>query len=316
MALVILAGGCGSNESSTSATTAGSGGSAGTAGTSSAGGSGGSGGSAGTCDGYEIAPIEAGACNGSAALCDRRFDEAVFATTHNAMSSIDDGWLAPNQSHPVVTQLRDGIRALMLDTHLDADGVPSLCHGSCGFGSKPLTDGLREIATFLKCNPREVVTLVFEAYVTAEQTDVAFKESGLIDLVHTQALGAPWPKLGEMIDQNRRLVALTDDPAGAPAYYHHVWDYAWDTPYAAQTKDDLKCEVGRGDARNALFIFNHFLTSPTADKKLADQVNHNPFFIERAQSCAAQTGDLPNFVTVDFYDVGDVLDVTRTLNGI
>lgn len=292
-------------------------------GASSAGGTGGTGGSGGSggaapdmCDAFGIPETEAGACNGSALLCDRRLDEVVFPTTHNAMSNIDEGWIAPNQPHPVVQQLRDGVRGLMLDTHPNADGVPSLCHGSCGFGEKPLAEGLGEIATFLRCNPREIVVIIFEAYVTPEETDAAFVESGLVDLVRVQPPGEPWPTLGELIDKDERLVALTDDPAGTPPYYHHVWDYAWDTPYAAETPADLKCEVGRGDPANALFIFNHFLTAPTADVTLAEQVNHDPFFLDRAQACSAQMGDLPNFVTVDFYTTGDLFEVVKTLNGL
>lgn len=280
------------------------------------GGTGGAGGAPDACEGYGIPQAPEGACNGSTALCDRRLDEVVFATTHNAMSNVDEGWIAPNQPHPIVTQLRDGARGLMLDTHPDAGGVPSLCHGSCGFGKKPLAEGLGEIATFLRCNPREVVVLIFEAYVTAEETDAAFQQSGLVDLVRAQPPGEPWPTLAELIEKDERLVALTDDPAGTPAYYHHVWDYAWDTPYAAETPADLKCEVGRGDPQNALFIFNHFLTKPTADVTLAEQVNHNPFFIDRAQACSGQMQDLPNFVTVDFYTTGDVFEVTATLNGL
>lgn len=310
LAVALLALGCGPGESASS--NEGSGGSSGSSGSTTSGGAG-SGVAPDECADYAIASAP-GACNGSAALCDRRVDEVVFATTHNAMSSVDDGWIAPNQTHPVVTQLRAGVRGLMLDTHANADGLPSLCHGSCGFGQKPLSEGLREIATFLRCNPREVITIIFEAYITPAETDAAFKESGLIDFVRAQPLGQAWPKLGELIDKDERLIALTDDPAGEPAYYHHVWDYAWDTPYAAATPDELKCEVGRGDAKNALFIFNHFLTKPTADQKLAEQVNHNPFFINRTQSCATMTGDLPNFVTVDFYDIGDLFDVVTTLN--
>lgn len=298
---------CGPAETSTGSGAAGGGGSGG-------GGSGGA--TPDVCDGYTIPEVDPAACNGHTALCDRRLDEVVFATTHNAMSNADESWIAPNQPHPVVTQLRDGVRGLMLDTHLDADGVPSLCHGSCGFGKKPLSEGLGEIAAFLRCNPREVVVLIFEAYVSPEQTDTAFQESGLFDLVRVQPPGEPWPTLAELIEKDERLVALTDDPAGTPPYYHHVWDYAWDTPYAAEAPEDLKCEVGRGDPANPLFIFNHFLTKPTADVTLAEQVNHNPFFLDRAQACSAQTGDLPNFVTVDFYTTGDLFDVVDALNGL
>lgn len=298
---------CGSGET-------GSGGSATSSG--GAGGGGGGGGAAPSCDAFSIPAPPEGACNGSVALCDRRLDEVVFPTTHNAMSNMDEGWIAPNQPHPVVRQLRDGVRALMLDTHLDADGVPSLCHGNCAFGKKPLAEGLGEIASFLRCNPREVVVIIFEAYVTPEETDTAFHESGLFDLVRVQPKDAPWPTLGELIAADERLIALTDDPSGTPDYYHHVWDYAWDTPYAAETPEDLECTVGRGDPAHSLFIFNHFLTSPLADITLAEQVNHNPFFIERAQACAAQMNDLPNFVTVDFYETGDLFPVVQELNGL
>jgi hypothetical protein len=62
------------------------------------------------------------ACNGSAALCDRRLDEVVLPGAHNAMSSADiPGWLFPNQERGMPVQLRHGIRALLFDVHY---GVP------------------------------------------------------------------------------------------------------------------------------------------------------------------------------------------------
>jgi hypothetical protein len=58
----------------------------------------------------------AGTCNGMPELCDRRLDEVVFACTHNAMGAADvPGWLFPNQQAGILTQLEDGVRALMLD---------------------------------------------------------------------------------------------------------------------------------------------------------------------------------------------------------
>ncbi|MBK8258343.1 MAG: hypothetical protein IPK82_37460 [Polyangiaceae bacterium] len=311
--ITALLSGCDGEQSpagSTGDTTSTTGGTGGTAGV------GGSGGSGATCDGWVVENADLTTCNGSALLCNRRVDEVVFPTTHNAMSNIDDGWIAPNQPHRVTTQLHDGVRGLMLDTHSNADGVPSLCHGSCGFGQQPLVEGLGEIAQFLRCNPREVVVIIFEAYVSAQETDKAFQDSGLVEFVHTQPMGDLWPTLGELINQNHRLIALTDDPAGTPAYYHHVWDYAWDNPYAAETPADLKCELGRGSLSNSLFIFNHFLTAPVADINLAEQINHNPFFIDRTTACSEQMGDLPNFVTVDFYTTGDLFPVVNQLNGL
>jgi len=75
-------------------------------------------------------PWTSGLCNGYEELCDRRFDEVTFLMTHNAMSSLEDGWAAANQRYNVNTQLADGVRGFMLDTY-DLDGVPYLCHGPC-----------------------------------------------------------------------------------------------------------------------------------------------------------------------------------------
>lgn len=57
-------------------------------------------------------------CNGSAALCELRLNEAVFAGTHNAFSAADSpGWFIANQRRTIDRQLRDGIRLFLIDTH-------------------------------------------------------------------------------------------------------------------------------------------------------------------------------------------------------
>jgi hypothetical protein len=57
------------------------------------------------------------ACNGHAALCDRRLDQVVLPATHNAMSAPEPGWFSSLQERPIGGQLEDGIRGLLLDTH-------------------------------------------------------------------------------------------------------------------------------------------------------------------------------------------------------
>ena len=57
----------------------------------------------------------------------------------------------------------------------------------------------------------------------------------------------------------------------------------------------------------------HFLTAPLAAPELADQVNHNPFFIERVEECSAARNAIPRIIQVDFYSVGDVFDVVEGL---
>jgi hypothetical protein len=64
---------------------------------------------------------EPGGCNGLRAMCGRRLDQVVFAATHNAYAAADEpGWLFASQRYGIARQLRDGIRALLVDVHLGA----------------------------------------------------------------------------------------------------------------------------------------------------------------------------------------------------
>jgi hypothetical protein len=57
-------------------------------------------------------------CNGSPALCSRRLDEVIFPGTHNSFAASDEpGWYFANQTYPIPRQLRDGIRAFLIDIH-------------------------------------------------------------------------------------------------------------------------------------------------------------------------------------------------------
>lgn len=254
-------------------------------------------------------------CNGSALLCARRFDEVAYATTHNAMSNAEDGWDSPNQNRAIAHQLEDGVRGLMLDVHEWGDDI-LLCHGFCPLGSLPLVDGLRIIERFLHDHRGEVVTIIFESYTTADRIADAFTRSGADRYVHAHTAGTSWPTLRELIDRDERLVVLTDREGGTYDWYMDVWQHAFETPFAAETTADFTCDPGRGNPAHPLFIFNHFLTNPLAVPAEAPAVNANPFLVDRARTCETARGHLANFVTVDFYDEGDVLDAVRSLNGL
>ncbi len=255
------------------------------------------------------------ACNGSASLCARRFDQVAYATTHNAFAVVDEGFGAPNQTRSMRRQLEDGVRALMLDTWNDRGRV-SLCHGPCALGRRLLADGLCEINRFLDENPGEVVTLILESYVSAAQLEVAFEQAGLLARLHAQPVGVPWPTLGAMIARDARVVVLSDRDGGARPWLHDVWAHAWETPFSARTPADLEtCRTGRGTRGHPLFILNHFLTNPLASEDLARSVNVAPILSDRAARCRMESGQLPNFVTVDYYEIGELRSVIRTLNG-
>jgi hypothetical protein len=263
----------------------------------------------------DAAAVEVSAlrCNGHPALCDRRLDQVVFAATHNAMSSSADGWLAANQPHGIKRQLEDGIRALLIDTHVWRGGS-YLCHSICELGNRPLVDGLRDIAAFLGSNPHEVLVLIIEDKVPAADTAAAFQQSGLIDLVYVRA-GA-WPTLRQMIASNRRLVVTAENGRPPPAWYHHLWDLAWDTPYSFKTTADFSCRQNRGSRASELFLLNHWLENPLPSEGQSATANAKDVLLGRARQCQSESGKLPNFVAVNHYSVGSLFEVVRTLNGL
>jgi hypothetical protein len=254
-------------------------------------------------------------CNGSADLCERRYDEVVYATTHNAYNAGDEGFFLPNQTYGVTRQLRDGVRGLMLDIY-DQAGDVLLYHGFYDdlLGHDRLANVLGEIVSFLDSNPDEVVTIIFETYSSPETTREAFVESGAIDYVVAHQAGEPWPTLAEMIERNERLVVFTDRDGGTYDWYLPVWDHARETPYAARSPEELECLGGRGPEDAQLLIFNHFLTQISGSPSLAEMINHDPFLGDRVAECEAALMQKANFITVDFYEIGDTLAVTRRLN--
>jgi hypothetical protein len=278
----------------------------------------------------EIEPLPQRGCNGHRELCAVAYDEVRNVTTHNAMSNAADGWLGPNQTHDVPTQLAAGVRGLMLDTYRagDPNGVGStqvpgvdpdtayLCHAYCALGSQPLVEGLGEIREFLEADPGAVVTLIIESYLDHDLTAAAFDAAGLTPYAHVHA-GGPWPSLGEMIDAGDRLVVL-QDRAVDPAYpwLMNVWTHSFETHFSAATPEDFSCAHNRGTPANDLFILNHFLTEIFGSPTLATQVNGNPFLLDRARSCEAFHGTAATFVTVDFFEIGDVAAAVAGLNGV
>jgi hypothetical protein len=252
-------------------------------------------------------------CNGSPVLCDRAFDEVAYVTTHNAYANAADGFAGPNQENDVPTQLERGARALMLDVY-DLGGEVVQYHGIQALGVRPLRETLLELKDFLDANPREVVSLIFESYVPGEMLAAEFDAVGLTEMAHSQVPGEAWPTLGAMIEGGARLVVFTDSGGGARSWLHPVWNHAFETHYSFAEPEDFDCAPNRGDPAHPLFILNHFLTQTLGSAALAEQVNYNPLLEERVARCASENDAFPNFITVDFENIGDVYDVVAQWN--
>lgn len=254
-------------------------------------------------------------CNGHEALCDRPYDQVLFPGTHNAMSNREDRWILPNQNRNLRNQLRDGIRVLLLDVY-DQNGEILLCHSICAAGRRPFLDAMNELRSFLDANPGEVVTLILEDYVTAEQIEEVMEAAGLVERAWTQTIGEPWPTLREMVDAGRTLVVTAQSRRPPPAWLHNIWQHGWDTPFTFSSVDDFTCRANRGDSSHPLFLVNHWILNPAASPDHARLANPREVLLERIETCRDQWDRLPTFLAVDFYEIGDLFDVVDELNQV
>ncbi|MYS78700.1 hypothetical protein [Embleya scabrispora] len=303
--------------------------------------------------GATVVPVAAGKtearhCLGSIELCDRRYDEVAYLTTHNAMASTADRFIGPLQDPDIVGQLNAGVRGLQLDTYtwelpeqvqprlsvssfapdmqaeilhlIDLANPPRpglwLCHALCRAGALALAPTLHRIGTWLEKNPGEVVTLILQNDITGEQTEQAFREAGVERLLYTPSPdpAAKWPKLGEMVREDKRLVVFAEQGGGPAPWYRNFYEYGMETPFAFASPAEMSCVPNRGGTDKRLFLLNHFVTNLGGSRLDAGRVNARQYVLDRARACEAQRGRPVNFVAVDYATIGDAAGAVEVLN--
>ncbi|WP_405465858.1 hypothetical protein OG333_34575 [Streptomyces anulatus] len=287
-------------------------------------------------------------CLGSSRLCELRYDEAAYLTSHNAMSTTADRFIGPLQDPDITTQLNTGVRALQLDTYrwerpqdiaarldspeftpeqrrlisgaIDKVNPPReglwLCHGVCRAGAIELVPALEDIGDWLRAHPTEIVTLIVQDDISPEDTEEAFHAAGLDDLLHTPSEDpeAPWPTLEEMIDSGRRLVVFAEKADGPAPWYRNFYRYGMETPFAFRSPSEMTCAPHRGGTGKQLFLLNHFITNAGGSRLDAGRVNARDWVLERTRACEAERGSPVTFIAVDYTTVGDALGAVDELN--
>jgi hypothetical protein len=192
-----------------------------------------------------------------------------------------------------------------------------LCHGFCELGAEPFAAWLRTLHLFLDANPREVVILVIEDYVSPEEEAAAFVESGLVELVYRGAPRPPWPTLDEMADSGQRVVTFIESGEPGVDWMYPAFASIQETPFRFHQPSQMSCRPNRGGTAGSLFQINHWIeTPPTPRPSNAVIVNGHDFLLARAEECARERGHLPNIIAVDFFRTGDLLRVVNQLNRV
>jgi hypothetical protein len=194
---------------------------------------------------------------------------------------------------------------------------PYLCHAMCELGSTSWLGSLGDIKAWLDEHPREVVTLFVQDEVTPVDSAEVIEAAGLEPYVYTPADDGAWPTLGEMIDAGTRLVVLMENRGGGDRLPWLIpgFDVVQDTPFLFNSPEEFSCDPNRGDPDASLFLVNHWIDDWRRVPQNSALVNARAVLGSRLARCEKERGRLPNFVAVDYYDRGDLLEVVDELNG-
>ncbi|HWC75424.1 MAG TPA: hypothetical protein VG454_15935 [Gemmatimonadales bacterium] len=217
---------------------------------------------------------------------------------------------------PEATQAAVRIRNRFLGHETGPSGL-YFCHGFCELGAYPVVPALEGVRDFLVANPGEVVVISVEDYVAPVDLARAFEQAGLLPLIYTGPITPPLPTLRELIDWGQRLMVFTESGKPGVPWLYPAWESMQETPYSFHKPADFSCKPNRGPAAAPLFQINNWIeTTPAPRPSNAAIVNSYDALLARARQCRQQRGHLPNILAVDFYDVGDLFRVVRTLNGL
>ncbi|CAO3670268.1 unnamed protein product [Rhizopus stolonifer] len=280
-------------------------------------------------------------CNGYAEYCNKPYNTLSHLITHNSYGYVSNP--AANQVCPITTQLDDGVRALKLSavkpTNATTDGSVSadsiyLCHTSCIIlNAGPAVDTLRTIKEWVINNPNEVVTIMWnniDAF-DGDTFSAVYNASGIIEYSYQQPdKNYTWPTLGELIASGKRVINFGD------TYYQqdYPWlltefNYIFETPYENHNESSFSCTIDRpqdpASPTEFMYVMNHFLYGSLQlgsldieipQKGRANVTNADDSLLKQAKECSKTFGRQPNFLEVDFYNLGNALQITAELNNV
>ncbi|WP_268798662.1 PI-PLC domain-containing protein [Pseudomonas huanghezhanensis] len=281
----------------------------------------------------------------NAATIDSRnkpFNEYSWITTHNSYEKINQNLKEMPQ------QLKDGVRGFMLDLYPNTSNPRPeervrVCH-TTNFCYGPLSAQLKnEFLPFLRANPKEVVTLFLETYVSRDDLQTVFNtlpELADVSFNPGNFAAGRWPTLSEMANNNNRLIMMTDKRDIGGEYkvngktitvlFDQDWivQNHWSTlgllASSLEKQHNWSCPTRWGNKPIAiqsatsknwkqwkpLFLMNQFHhgSSTTLDSAAYD--NNLTYLMRRVDNC----GVTPNFIGVNNYKSGEADRYTNALN--
>lgn len=194
-----------------------------------------------------------------------------------------------------------------------------LCHELCELGATDWPKVMGQVKTWMDQHPREVVTFFVQDVVKPDDVAKMLRDVGLLDKLYTPPpKGQDWASLGQMISSGKRLVWLHENDAGHGNYPWMLDGQTWsqDTEYTNPSVASFSCAIKRGETDNPIFLMNHWLSGFSSLQSDARKVNARSVLLPLAQKCQEERGQIPNYIAVNYYNLGDLKSVVQTLNGL
>lgn len=107
------------------------------------------------------------------------------------------------------------------------------------------------------------------------------------------------------------------------------FSYVFETPYNNQNESSFSCIIDRPSSPSSptemMYVMNHFLYGTLTlgslnieipQKGSANTTNADGSLLTQAKTCSQTFGRQPNFLEVDFYNMGDTLKIAAELNNV
>lgn len=284
-------------------------------------------------------------CNSYAEFCGRKYSNITYVAAHNSAFDVT-GNAASNQKYGSIAQLNDGIRLLQTETHWPNSSAPYLCHTSCDIlNVGTLESWLTNITAWVAAHPYDVVTLIVENQDYKPVTDYlpSFQNSGIMQYVYTPSQVPmtldDWPTLSYMILMRQRVVVFMDYEANQTAipWILDEFSQVWETPFNPTTQD-FPCTIQRppglsnASSEERMYLLNNnlnteitllgesLLVPTTTLLNVTNAANASEYGTlgRSALQCYNDWGRAPNFLDVDYYNVGSgsVFEVAARWNNV
>jgi len=285
-------------------------------------------------------------CNGHANLCDVPANRVLFATAHNAMFTKEDGAVfGYNHLYGLESAVEAGFRGINLDIGKCSSSL-SLVHTYCWLGAtRHPGEVFAWLDSWLERHPNEVVIMPTQidngagGDVSLQEIYQAMSEAGN-DFTnrlyaHDGSSDRKWPTLRALIENDTRVLffhyngkeSCSSSSGNCPRGLHEWFDFAAETEFSFPTVLDVQnvassCRITRGGSNSEssdrlrwkFFGVNVFLS--LANEAASRQLNAAAFLRQHLQDCASRNEGYGgvNLVLVDFWSVGDTLDVVHEYN--